>query len=845
MLKRYLIYTGLFFLLFAACQSPEKKEVKPYQLPDADRFITALQDVYTSVRKSGDSLGIALERLSEPRGRRNRNELMEYLRTAHLDLYHNYPVYYDWWLQDGDEVHWFADDFNGQLSLRLEKFNISGSQIHTPEGIRQALHLYIDACIRRREKRLASFVKNRPEIVFTKFDVLQPSFFAYTEGLSDARAECNYFPGGELSLLRMNGIWAEEETLLESPEGVFRDPDVHFDGRHLLFSWKKSLKEDDFHLYEMDMKSRKLKQLTHGLGFADIEGIYLPDENILFNSTRNGNAVDCHTTEVSNLFICDRDGRYMRQVGYDQVHTVNPALLDDGRVIYTRWEYNDRAQVFTQPLFQMNPDGTGQAEYYGLNSFFPTTVTHARQIPGTRKIMATILGHHTPQHGKLGIIDPEAGRDETDGVTMLAPVRKPEAVRIDAYGQYDDQFQYPYPFSEQEFLISYSPLGYHIGRPIRFGIYWMTAEGERELLASDPSLSCNQPVMLTERERPFQRANMVDYTKDEGVYYMQNIYEGEGLKGIEPGTVKKLRLVEIIYRVASIGAAYGWDEGGGGHANTPVGVGNTSWDVKRILGTVDVQPDGSAFFAVPARKPIYFQALDENNRVIQTMRSWSTLQPGETQSCVGCHEHKNTVPVASHPVSLAVETGVQSIVPEGIGDRHFSYIKEVQPIWDANCLSCHDGVKHPMSLKGELKVVDRQTKRKFSDSYLNLTHAWKLTEGNDSWQGDAHHPEVNWISALSTPNLLPPYFAGSATSNLIKRLEKGHGGTQLSKAEIETVALWLDLLVPFIGDYREANDWTQEEEDYYTYYEKKREEAVRQNEENIRLYVESLEAKEK
>ena len=261
------------------------------------------------------------------------------------------------------------------------------------------------------------------------------------------------------------------------------------------------------------------------------------------------------------------------------------------------------------------------------------------------------------------------------------------------------------------------------------------------------------------------------------------------------------------------------------------------------MGTVDVNPDGSAFFKVPCRTPLYFQALDENNRVVQTMRSWSTLQPGETQSCVGCHEHKNTVPIASHPVSMAMNTGIQKIEPEGIGDRCFSYIKEVQPIWDAHCISCHDGVKSKLSLKGELKVVDQQTKRKFSDSYLNLTHARQMTRDNDSWQGDAHHPEVNWISNLSEPTLLAPYFAGSNTSNLIKRLENGHGGCKLSKEEIETIALWIDLCVPFIGDYQEANNWTQEEKEYYTYYEKKRETSRAAEKENIRQYLQSLKAK--
>jgi len=817
-----LIILGLL-LLFTGCQpDSSKREYKSHEPKELEAFVAAMRHSFDTAPQS-----------EEPESRIHRE-------TAHKDLFKKFPIYYDWWLQDGENINWFEGKLSEQLTVRLQKLNVPIVVGDTPESLQSAFSLYVEACIERRKQRLNSFTENNPEIVFTKFEVLRPSFFAYTEGLSDARHEYNFFPGGELSLIKMNGIWAEEETLLSDSTGVFRDPDIHFDGKHILFSWKKSLKEDDFNLYEMEMPSRKVKQLTHGLGFADIEPIYLPDENILFNSTRSGNSVDCWTVEVSNFFLCNRNGEYMRRIGYDQVHTVKPAVLDDGRVVYTRWDYNDRGQVFTQPLFQMNPDGTAQTEYYGMNSFFPTTVTHVRQIPGTRKIMGTFTGHHSPQHGKLGIIDIEAGRQENEGTILVAPVRKPEAERIDAYGQFGDQFQYPYPLNEKDFLISYSPLGYYAGRPIDFAIYWMNIDGERELLTADATISCNQPVLLASRNRPFTRASTVDYTQDKGVYYMQNIYEGEGLEGVEPGTIKKMRIVEIIYRPASVGTAFGEGEGGSGHAFTPVGVGNASWDVKRIHGTVDVLPDGSAFFSVPSRTPLYFQALDENNRVVQTMRSWSTLQPGEIQSCVGCHEHKNTVPVASHPVSLAMNRGVQQIEPEGIGVRNFSYIKEVQPIWDAKCISCHDGVKHSMSLKGELHVVDTQTKRKYSDSYLNLTHARKTTHDNDSWQGDAHHPEVNWISSLSEPSLLRPYFAGSTTSNLIKRLENGHKGVSLAKSEIETVALWLDLLVPFIGDYKEANDWTQEEMEYYEYYEAKAEKARLENEENIRLYIQSL-----
>lgn len=812
----------LFFLFLVSCGGESKKSHRP---ADVDGFAKEMRSQFKRIR--------------DAEGKVKDDEMRKMRKEAHLAMMHRYPVYYDWWLQDGKGIQWFDGSLSEQLARRLEAVRLSPTVDGTPEGVVQAFRFYVEAAEKRREERLKEFTKGAPKIIFTKFHTLRPSFFAYTEGLSDARAECNYYPGGQLALLKMNGIWAEEELLQADTSGVFRDPDLHFDGRHLLFSWKKSPKEDDFHLYEMDLSTRKTKTITSGLGHADIEAIYLPDENIMFNSTRSGSSVDCWYTEVSNLYLCDREGRYMRQIGFDQVHTLNPALLDDGRVVYTRWDYNDRGQVWTQPLFQMNIDGTGQTEYYGMNSWFPTTVTHVRQIPGTRKVMATVLGHHTPQHGKLGIIDPEAGRDENQGVMFVAPLRKPKAERIDSYGQFGDQFQHPFPLNENEYLVSYTPLGYHVGHPMQFGIYWMNADGERELLAADSTISCNEPLLVAPRERPFLKASTVDYTKDEGLYYVQNIYEGNSLDSISQGAVKKLRIVEIGFRAAGVGHVNGGGKGGGALSSSPVGVGNASWDLKKVHGTVDVYEDGSTFFSAPARVPLYFQALDENGFVIQTMRSWSTLQPGEFQSCVGCHEHKNTVPVSGHPVSIAMNKGVQRITPvDGGGIRNFSYMAEIQPIWDTHCISCHDGTKQKMSLKRDT-VLDTHAKRFFARSYLNLTHAHNR-EGHEPWRGNPGHPEVNWINALSEPTRLAPYSAGAATSNLIKRLQKGHGGTNVSGEEIRTVAMWLDLLVPYVGDYREANNWTDEEKAFYDYYDEKREKAREEDRENVRRYVLSL-----
>jgi hypothetical protein len=263
----------------------------------------------------------------------------------------------------------------------------------------------------------------------------------------------------------------------------------------VLFAWKKSLDEDDYHLYEMNVASGAVRQLTFGLGFADYEGAYMPNGHIVFNSTRCVQTVDCWWTEVSNFYTCDGDGRYLRRLGFDQVHSNYPTVTPDGRVLCTRWEYSDRGQIFPQGLFQMNPDGTGQTVFYGNNTWFPTAILHARAIPGTQKAVAIFSGHHTIQKGWLGILDPSRGRQENQGAQLIAPVRETEAVRVDAYGQEGDQFQYPYPLSETEFIVAFRPAD----SDRRFGIYWMDKDGRRELLASDPAISCNQPVPLAPR----------------------------------------------------------------------------------------------------------------------------------------------------------------------------------------------------------------------------------------------------------------------------------------------------------------------------------------------------------
>ncbi|MHC4112147.1 MAG: HzsA-related protein [Planctomycetota bacterium] len=752
----------------------------------------------------------------------------------------DFPIQCDWVYQDYgmDFYRWFDNDANTDIERKiigrvLAELGSKGRKLaadfeqlcrsNVSPNDKQWLNLYIKACEKRREIRLQPLLSKFKTIVFTKHFNMGGSHYAYTEAQSDAQHERNFIPGSALCLLEMEGCYGKVRTLIDEPDGVIRDPDVSYDGKRILFAWKKSEREDDYHLYEMEVETGKVRQLTFGLGFADYEGAYLPDGNIIFNSTRCVQIVDCWWTEVSNLYICDKDGKYLRRLTFDQVHTNLPTVTEDGRVIYTRWEYNDRGQIYVQGLFQMNPDGTAQTEFYGNDSWFPTTILHSRSIPGTQKVMAVLSGHHSHQRGKLAIIDTRKGRQEASGVHFIAPVREAEAVRIDSYGQEGEQFQYPYPLSETEFLVTYDPQGSPNRQYVRpYAIYFMTIDGRRELLVADSKISCNQSIPVVARRKPHVRPSLVDYRKKTGTYYVQDVYIGPGLEGIPRGTVKKLRVVTLEFRAAGIGDTRNSGPGGGSLASTPVGVGNTSWDVKVVLGDATVYADGSAMFTVPAQTPVYFQALDGKGHVVQTMRSWSTLQPGETFSCVGCHENKSETPALNRQ-TLAMKAGPETLKPFYGPPRGFSFNAEIQPILDRHCIKCHTGVEtEPFGLSGN-QIVDKTSKRKWSQSYLALTQA--RPEGrppHSYYKGNQDGEFVNWINNMSVPTMLPAYYKGAAKSKLITMLEEGHEDVKLSQEEMDKIACWIDLLVPYCGDYIEANAWTQEEVAMYDHFMKKR-----------------------
>ncbi len=799
-------------------------------------------------------------------------------------LWDDFPVETDWFLQD-NQVHgeWGRGVYDARKDYRhyldpnrdsaLEQALIAQvlpelgprsmefrAQLdalvaqNCPPGNPAWLQLYVKACRERRTHRLSALVEKTDRLIYATHMNMGTIYLATeTQGCPD---------GSQLRMIDLSpeadGQFLKDELLFDSGNGIVRDPEVSFDGRKLLFAWRKTNKHlgtvgnlapatDNYKIYEMDLATRGLRALTDDRTYgADFEPCYLPNGDIMFSSVRCVQEVTCGWGDGSNLFVMDGDGQYARRVGFDQTQTGFPHLLNDGRVVYTRRDYNDRGQSYAHALFVMNPDGTQQTEYYGNNSMAPTSIQHTRPIPGTGRAMGVAGGYHTSQGGKLVVIDPKKGSQNYEGLDFHNWEPTPlEQISDENYCRVGEQYCYPYPLDERSLVVSLEPIGAYLTRDnghldasreqgvMLYKLYFMTLDGRRELLAAHPTLSCVQAVPVMARRPPAARASTVDYTRETGVCYVQNVYYGPSAEGIKPGSVKKLRVVELFYKPITIGAG-GWSPnraevgpgrkyaGYGWHSVLPAGVGSASFDTKEILGEVDVHADGSAMFEVPARTPVFFQLIDEHGLTVQTMRSWATLMPGENFSCVGCHEENNSAPLPQAMKTIALQNPPQKLQPVPlITGRSFSYPVMVQPVFDRHCADCHAPGKKAESIDLTATLVkdnenddgSNSTRRQFNRSYLTLLKVqWDTSNGRTRGPRlDEGRPNewVSYYTRMATTELTPPYYAGSTRSKLINMMQNGHGKTRVSPEEIAAVAAWIDLNVPFVGEYDEMNIWDE------------------------------------
>jgi formylglycine-generating enzyme required for sulfatase activity len=563
-------------------------------------------------------------------------------------------------------------------------------------------------------------------------------------------------------------------SVVYQPQGgaFVGDLEPHWDARRLLLSMPGT--HDRFQLFEMPTEGGEPRQVTPGEepDVDNYSGAYLPDGRIVYCSTACYIGVPCvgGGDSVGSLYLLDPKSGSARQLTYDQDHSWYPRVLNNGQVLYTRWEYSDTPHYFSRLLFKMNPDGSNQMEEYGSNSFWPNSLFYARPVPGhPSKLTAIVSGHHgVPRMGELMVLDPARGRHEASGVVQRVPgfgKRVDPIIRDQLVETTSPRFLHPFPLSEKYFLVSCQPAG----RP--WGIYLADVFDNLVCLAEEPGYALLEPVPVMARPMPPATPDRAKVAQKSATIFLADVYRGPGLKGVPRGTVKSLRVYANHYGY----------RGMGGHVN--VGI-DGPWDVKRILGTVPVNSRGSALFTAPANLPLVVQPLDAEGKALQVMRSWYTAMPGEFATCQGCHEPQSSAPGLRRP---RPEGMVPAKIAPWFGPaRGFGFEREVQaPVLQRYCVSCHSGTPGRPDLRARAAVANYRGA--FTPAYEAL-HRFVRRPGNES---DYH--------------LQRPREWDAGTSELVQMLKKGHHGVKLAPEAWDRLYTWIDLNVPCHGTWTAQN----------------------------------------
>jgi formylglycine-generating enzyme required for sulfatase activity len=659
---------------------------------------------------------------------------------------------------------------------------------YSRNGQKEGLADYGD---RRTVQQEVGFV--RTDLCNASLKVVPPNFHLAPKGFDNQIAIMD--PGDPRRPLRT--VCHPEGT------GYVGEIDLYFDGLRLLFTRQD---RQGFKICEIGVDGDHLRTVTKGLldEVDCFDPCYLPDGRIVFASTASIQGVPCWSgirQPVANLYRMDADGGNVRQLCFDQDHDWHPALLGNGQVVFGRWDYTGITHVYLRQLMAMNPDGTGQRAVYGSNSWWPNGLYFPRAVPGhPTKVVAVVSGYHdAPRVGDLVLLDLARGWKDANGVIQQIPGRGKKVepiVKEQLVLDHWPKFAHPYPLSDKYFLVACRPTPKHT-----WGIYLADAFDNLLLLREEPGYSLLEPIPVRPSPRPPVIADRVDLKQDDAVVYLHDVYSGPGLTGVPRGTIRRLRIAAYHFCYPGIGGP------------NKVGMGGP-WEVIRILGTVPVNQDGSAVFRVPANTPLTFQALDHEGKAVQLMRSWYTAMPGERVACVGCHETPSQTP--SVRADMAASQQPLEIEPWYGPARGFSFAREVQPVIDKYCVSCHDGQPREdgsvlPDLRAELLVENYrgQPLTKMCADRVPLAAGKKdigrIRGGFIRYSPayDALLPHVRRVMSEDGVDLLLPGEYHADTSELVQMLAAGHHDVHLDHEAWERLATWIDLNAPCHGTWNE------------------------------------------
>lgn len=576
--------------------------------------------------------------------------------------------------------------------------------------------------------------------------------------------------------------------LVDAGNGVILDCDLAYDGRSAVFSWMKDMQP--FQVYRIGIDGEGLTQLTDGESY-NFNACWLPDGGIAFLSTRRSAYAYCWSSPAGILHRMDVDGSHVQQLSANYLNDFTPSVLNDGRIIYSRWEYVDRPAIPIQSLWTINPDGTGLRAYYGNRTLSPATFMEPRAIPGGDRLLCMLTAHNGPCRGAIGIIDRRKGINAQEAISNLTPEINIGTVAAGNGNQVRGPYESLYAIDDSYFFVS---------KAGTLQVRDYAGKEQATVLTKGVLGVFNAQPIRSRIPPPVIPGNVGERapTNAWATVYLQDVYAG-----LEPhvarGDIKEIRVVQEIAKPVSVSPnkrLFGFQ--------FPVVSCGATYAPKKIWGSAKVDKDGSASFHVPVNVPVYFMALDAEGMAVQRMRSFTHMVPGEVQGCIGCHENRShTAAMVARPAA-ALRSPQMLKEPEW-GVTGFDYASIVQPVLDQHCVTCHNARQHPngVDLTGDKTDI-------FNVSYEIL--ARQGTPAENAHQGgastrDFRNRYTSWIPTYngSEDNILQvtPRAWGSPASKLAELIrsghpdEKGRARVSLTNAERRRIYAWIDCNVPY------------------------------------------------
>jgi len=589
------------------------------------------------------------------------------------------------------------------------------------------------------------------------------------------------------------------------PPGSVRNPDLHYDADKVTFAFCDHSRSGQkrYFLYEAALDGSWVRQLTGTkrdtfntwdgratVMIEDNDPCYLPDGNIVFISTRCQTFGRCHGGRYNpawTLHRCDKNGDKITQLSFGNENEYEPSVLNDGRIVFTRWEYTNRHEMFFHMLWWCRPDGSNVSHFFGNDMLHPMMMVEATAIPGTHRVVTTAQGHHSYNTGTSVILDTNIGENTEDAIEHITP--ETPYSESPGGGWPNPHYSHPFPINEQLFLVSRANHRVHnqgrVPPAANRGIYLVDPVGGRELIYEDPEIASFSPIVIRKRKRPPVLPSMVyPDSPPEGTVFLQNAYltrnDPKGI--IKPGMIKALRVIAIGVQPRA--------------SRPPCNMQVRVEIPKKVLGTVPVDATGSAYFKAPSNVSLQVQTLDENGMAILTEKSLFYLQAGENRSCVGCHEPEGSSPIATAMAKLRRLTPMALKPAAGPQYRGgLSFMRTVQPVLDRYCIGCHGLGGAPADKKAKADKVnlihDGQT---WPRSYKELFARGDHRVGDKGYMGGSkNHQE-------SDRNISRPRRFYAYSNKVAHMLAKNHSTCNMSRDDYMRIIEWMDVNAQCYGD---------------------------------------------